>query len=135
MDKEKKKNLIYPLVLIALIGVTFYFIFRNYDINETRRLLHSADKSWVALAVLLNLAFVGIGAFNLKLLLKTLGSKVSMIKSVKYVLVETYFCAVTPSASGGQPMEMLEMKRDGVAFSKSTISLIEIGRASCRERV
>lgn len=129
MDKEKRKNLIYVAVLIVLIAVTFFLIFRNYDLAETMELLQTANKGWITLAVILNLTFVGIGAFNLKILLSTLGSKVSIVKAIKYVLVETYFCAVTPSASGGQPMEMLEMKRDGVALSKSTISLIVIAIA------
>ena len=129
MNRENKKNLVYVIVLVLLMAMTFFIIFRNYDIEETVRILKGADNRWIALAALLNMAFVFIGAFNLKTLLKTLGSKVSMLKAVKYLMVETYFCAVTPSASGGQPMEMLEMKRDGVALSKSTISLIVIAIA------
>ena len=129
MNKEKKKNIIYVIVLIALMALTFTLVFRNYDFNETMEIIRKADKKWVVLGVLLNCCFLTIGAFNLKILLKTLGSKVSMINALKYFLVETYFCAVTPSASGGQPMEMIEMKRDGIAFSKSTVSLIVIAIA------
>lgn len=126
---SRKKNLIYVGILILLIAITFYFIFRSYDLNETLKVLHTADKLWITFAVTANLAFLVIGALNLKLVLRSIGKKVKLIKTLKYVLVETYFCAVTPSASGGQPMEMLEMKRDGIAFSSSTIVLIVIAIA------
>ncbi len=129
MSKEKKKNIIYVVVLIALMALTFTLVFRNYDFDETMQIIRTAEKKWIVLGVLLNCCFLTIGAFNLKILLKTLGSKVSMINALKYFLVETYFCAVTPSASGGQPMEMLEMKRDGIALSKSTVTLIVIAIA------
>ena len=126
---QSKKNLLYVGILILLIAVTFYFIFRSYDLGETMRVLHTAEKKWIILAIIANLAFLLIGALNLKLVLRSIGKKVRIIKTLKYVLVETYFCAVTPSASGGQPMEMLEMKRDGIAFSSSTIALIVIAIA------
>ncbi len=126
---SRKKNLIYVGILILLIAITFYFIFRSYDLAETLQVLHTADKRWIILAIIANLAFLCIGALNLKLVLRSIGKKVKLRKTLKYVLVETYFCAVTPSASGGQPMEMLEMKRDGIAFSSSTIALIVIAIA------
>ncbi len=126
---ENKKNLIYVAVLVALITITFTVIFQKFDFDATVRIIHSANKGWMAAGFLCNVMFVVFSALSLKVILRSIHVKIPMRHAIKYILVEQYFCAITPSASGGQPMEMLEMKRDGIKFSSSTIALIVIAIA------
>lgn len=126
---ENKKNLIYVGVLVVLIAITFTVIFQKFDFNETMGVINNSDKKWLAAGCICNALFVVFSALSLKVIFKSIHVKIPMRHAIKYILVEQYFCAITPSASGGQPMEMLEMKRDGIKFSSSTIALIVIAIA------
>ena len=126
---EGKKNLIYACVLIFLIGITFTLIFSKFDYKETVEVLHQADVRWIAAAVILNFGFVAFEAWNIGQILKSISAPASFLRCVKYVLIEIYFNAITPSASGGQPMQIVEMKKDGVPFSTSAITLMVIAIA------
>ncbi|SKC07332.1 hypothetical protein SAMN06296386_11811 [Lachnospiraceae bacterium] len=126
---EGMKNAIYVCVLILLIGITFTIIFSRFDYKETIDVLRKADMKWIAAAVLMNLGFVSFEAWNIGKILKSISAPASFLRCIKYVLIEIYFNAVTPSASGGQPMQIVEMKKDGVPFSASAITLMVIAIA------
>ncbi len=126
---EGKKNAIYVCVLILLIAVTFAIIFSRFDYRETIKVLHDADFRWILAAVVMNIGFVSFEAWNIGKILRSISAPASFLRCVKYVLIEIYFNAVTPSASGGQPMQIVEMKKDGVPFSASAITLMVIAIA------
>lgn len=127
--KSKKSNIISIVVLLFLIAVTFIWFFSEYDFAETMEVLKRVNLGFIALAVGLNLLFVFCEAVNLRCVLKSLHAEISLLKCIKYVFVECYFCAITPSASGGQPAQLVYMKDDGIPLSKSSISLLIIAIA------
>lgn len=124
---KSKKNYAYSILfLIALILITFYWFFQEYNLQETLSAIKQARLSVLCIAIASNLLFLVCEAANLSSLLKSLECKTSFHKCLKYVFVECYFCAITPSASGGQPAQMVYMHDDGIPFSKSTLSLLMI---------
>ena len=52
--------------------------------------------------------------------------KVSFMKCVKYSLGGFFFCAITPSASGGQPAQIYYMKKDNIPIAKASLVLVLI---------
>ena len=56
--------------------------------------------------------------------LKTLGEKSSFLRNFKYTLIGFFFSSITPAASGGQPMEIYYMSRDGLNVGNSTLVLL-----------
>jgi uncharacterized protein (TIRG00374 family) len=123
---NKKKYLWSVLFLLVLVVVTFVWFFLEYDFMESMEIVELVELSFIIGAVLLNLLFFLCEAYNLHELLKSLDCRVPFRKCIKYVFVECYFCAITPSASGGQPAQLIYMKDDGIPLSKSTISLLMI---------
>lgn len=122
----KKKYLWSVLFLLLLVAVTFVWFFQEYDFMETMQIVKQVELRFIIGAVLLNLLFFLCEAYNLHALLRSLECRVPFRKCIKYVFVECYFCAITPSASGGQPVQLIYMKDDGIPLSKSTISLLMI---------
>ena len=53
-----------------------------------------------------------------------LGEKSTFLKNLKYAAIGFFFSAVTPAASGGQPMQIYYMSKDDIAVSSSTIALL-----------
>lgn len=123
---KNKKNGISILILVLLIVITFLWFFHEYDFRETVQVLKRVSLPFLALAVISNLMFVMCEAYNLYTILKSIQADVKFRKCVKYVFVECYFCAITPSASGGQPAQLLYMRDDGIPVGKSTIALLII---------
>ncbi len=127
--KSKKSNIISIAVLLLLIVITFAWVFREYDFQETVKVLKRVDILLIVLAVFLNMIFILCEAWNLYQILKSLDANTTFLRCVKYVFIECYFCAITPSASGGQPAQMLYMKEDGIPLAKSSVSLLVVAIA------
>ena len=56
--------------------------------------------------------------------LKTLNEKSSFIQNFRYVLIGFFFSSITPAASGGQPMQIYYMHKNGISIANSTLSLL-----------
>lgn len=54
----------------------------------------------------------------------SLGEKAGFLQCIKYAFVGFFYSGITPSASGGQPMQLYYMNRDGHSFVHSTIALV-----------
>ncbi len=59
-----------------------------------------------------------------KYILKTLNKKVTLSKATFYSIVEFFFSGITPSSTGGQPIQIYYMKKDNIPLRKSYITLI-----------
>lgn len=60
----------------------------------------------------------------MKLVFKALKYKLPLKKGVFYSLVEFYFSGITPSSTGGQPMQLYYMAKDKIPIRKSYIVLV-----------
>lgn len=63
-------------------------------------------------------------AVNVTRTLKELGEKSSLGRNFRYTLIGFFFSSITPAASGGQPMEIYYMSRDGINVANSTLTLL-----------
>lgn len=60
----------------------------------------------------------------MKEILKTLKIKIPLKKGIFYSLVEFYFSGITPSSTGGQPVQLYYMTKDKIPVRKSYITLL-----------
>ena len=60
----------------------------------------------------------------MKLILKALNHKISIIKGIFYSLVEFFFSGITPSSTGGQPVQLYYMTKDKIPMRKSYVTLL-----------
>ena len=68
--------------------------------------------------------FVACESINIGRILKELGEKSKFISNVRYTLIGFFFSAITPAASGGQPMEIYYMHKDNISVAHSTLALL-----------
>jgi len=121
---QNKKIIINFGLLITLIIITFLIIFRDYSFINTINIMLKAKTIYIVLAIVSMLTCLLLESINVKLTLTSLGSKVTLPKMLKYVFIEFFFSGITPGGSGGQPMEIYYMKKEGIPVTSSTLALL-----------
>lgn len=128
MTLRKKSNLkmIRNLVFfMTLIIFTFWFIFKDQDINVLINTLKSINKKYVLISALLMLCVYLVETINVRSVLVSLGEKkLSILKVFKYTCIGNFFSAITPAATGGQPVEVYYMNKDGIETSSGTMTML-----------
>ena len=107
MKKPSKEKLImWVLVFLALAGLTVRFLHREYSLASVLSSIKEADPIWLLPGVgAMALFFVCEGA-NIGRSLRLAGHNISRIDEIRYAMAGFFFSSITPSASGGQPMQL-----------------------------
>lgn len=111
-------------LFIGLIILTFYIIFKNNNIEEVINAISSIKINYIIMAIICSCAFVICEGTNICRSLKLMEYEIKFITAIKYAIVGLFFSAVTPSASGGQPMQVYYMHKDGIQVSHSSLALL-----------
>lgn len=85
-----------------------------------------AENSYLLLGIGFVIIFVCSESVIIYRLMCTVKFRISMLLCLKYSFIGFFFSAVTPSATGGQPMQIYYMKRDGIDVATSSVVLIII---------
>lgn len=122
---QKKKKYIWNIVfMIVLLTATLYVLLRDQDIPLILAELRSVHKDWVALAMLAAVLYLILQSVSLAVILRSLGMEIRLLPSLRYSFIGFLFNAITPSASGGQPMQVLYMNMDGINMGASSVALL-----------
>lgn len=124
--KKFKKVLFNAIFLAFCLGITLFYVFHNEDIEVIKSYIQDAYWFLWIIGSICVLMFIMGEAVIFKYLLRVLGYKASLWSCSLYSFVGFFFGCVTPSASGGQPMQAWFMKRDGVPVQLSTLALLII---------
>lgn len=127
-EKELKKSGIKSLVMsmslfLLLLFLTFWLIFKDQDLGKIFDIADDANIWWILGGLVLMVGYFGVQAWNVKSIMESLGEKITWKKMFKFTLIEFFFCAMTPSATGGQPMEIYYMSKEGISASKATMAI------------
>lgn len=125
MEQKNFKNFILSgLFFIGLIALTFYILFRNQNLGELFQTLRRVNLTWVLVGVGCMFLYMCLDALNIKRILHILHQEVSYFNCLKYTFSGFFFSSVTPSASGGQPMQIYYMFKDRIEISHSSLALL-----------
>lgn len=124
LSKKQGKYIANVIVLIALIGITYYLLFRDQEFSEILDSLILAKNKYLILGIIFVVGYVCSESYIIYYLMKAVKKKVPMIRCVKYSFIGFFFCAITPSASGGQPMQIYYMAKDDIEVAISSIVLM-----------
>ncbi|MDE7264311.1 MAG: flippase-like domain-containing protein [Anaeroplasmataceae bacterium] len=125
LEKGRKKKYIWSIAFLSiLIIVTFVVIFLNYDIAELFSIIQEVNFLWLLPAVAMIFIYIYFEGAAMRQILKTMEINTTRRANFMYSAIDYYFCAVTPSASGGQPMVAYYMNRDGLSLSPVSLTLI-----------
>ena len=109
----------------ALIIFTFWFLFKDQDLNELVVAIKSADIKFVAIGAFLMLLVYIMESINVRSVLIALGEKrFSIFRALKYTFIGNFFSAVTPAATGGQPVEIYYMSKDKIKTANGTLAML-----------
>ncbi len=123
-SKSKKKLIRNAILFSILIILTYYFIFKKIDRKGIQEAIKYTNLWFILVAVLLAAGNIVFESINHYRTLNTLGENVSFKKALKYGIVGFFFSAITPAASGGQPVQILYMHKDGIKYTNATISIL-----------
>lgn len=122
--KSKKKYILSIVFLVLLIIITFVVIFLNYDINELFSIIQEVNFLWLIPAILMIFVYIHYEGLAMRQIFKTMEIQTTRRANFMYSAIDYYFCAVTPSASGGQPMVAYYMTKDGISLSAVSLTLL-----------
>ncbi|MEN6634888.1 MAG: lysylphosphatidylglycerol synthase transmembrane domain-containing protein [Clostridiaceae bacterium] len=127
---SKKLRLISTLLMLVLIAVTLYIIFRDTSLTQFWSAVQSSDPLWLlaalGAAVFASLMF-GVA---LHLALRVLyGKPISLLRNIGFGYIGQYYTAVTPAGVAGQPMQLYYMLAYGVEVSFASLALLLVNAA------
>ena len=116
------RNLIFFILLIIF---TFWFIFKDQDLNELLNVVTMSNKYYILIGAILMLGVYLMESINVRAVLVSLGEKkFSIIRALKYTSIGAFFSAITPAATGGQPVEIYYMSKDKIKTSNGTMAML-----------
>lgn len=133
-NQVKKSNprlrLVSTLLMLALIAVTLYVIFRETSLGEIWSAVQTADPLWLIAALGASLFASAMFGFALHIALRTLyGRPISFLRNLGFGYIGQYYTAVTPAGAAGQPMQLYYMLAYGVEVSYASLSLLLVNAA------
>ena len=121
-----KNSLLCTAAMVVLAGVTCYILLKDHSMGTLWAVLKNADLRFVLLGLFLMVLFVGCEAAVIRLLAGTWGGSVPWKRAMQYSFAGFYFSSITPSSTGGQPMQLYYMVRDGMSAARSSFALLTI---------
>lgn len=130
-----KKRAVQISVFLLIMFLTFYALFSGRDLAEIGRALRGMSPWYLVLSVALALFFVCAEGFLIWYLLRSLKARnkecmaSSLSRCIQYSFIGFFYSGITPSATGGQPVQLYYMNRDGNRGSDSTVVLMTVAVA------
>ena len=131
LETQKKKNNLYKNLfnvgfLLALLILTIWLIFKDQDIGKIFKLVSDIAPIFMLVCFILVILFVCSESVIIKYLMSTVNIKVPLLNCIRYSFVGFFYSCITPSASGGQPMQIFYMQRQNIDIPTATIILMVV---------
>ena len=122
--KNIKKYVFSAILFVLLILGTYYFILKDYSIQEFLASLKNCNPFILMWAFVLLISYAFFHCLYLKRMFYHLGYKINWYQALGYIMTEVYFSAITPSSMGGQPVEMIEMSKDKIPYRVNSVVIL-----------
>ncbi len=109
-----------------MFGLTIYSVFEGEDVKEIIETIMTVNLWYLILGIVSVIVFIAGESVIIHYLLGTLSIKSNRRTCFLYSSVGFFFSAVTPSASGGQPMQVYYMKKNNIPIPVATIVLMVV---------
>lgn len=120
---NRKKMYLNLLFVAVIFLLTLWLVFRGEDLGDVAEYLSEADPRFVLLSILCVIFFILGESVIINYLMWTLGQPVRFFHCCLYSFIGFFFSCITPSASGGQPMQVVAMHRDEIPVPVATVVL------------
>ena len=125
--RGRSRRYLWSLLSLAIAALSVWAVTSQVRGFSPKRFFEYVDRNnpwYLAAAAGMMLAYIGFDALMIGCLLKGFGYQRSGPKCLSYAAADLYFSAITPSGTGGQPMEAYFMVKDGIPGVISTVVLL-----------
>ncbi len=126
MGDKGKKIALNGLLFALILALTIVAVFHGEDLHAVRQAIRSCDSRWLLPGLGCVAAFIGGEAVILRLLLRSEGQRLGLGKCWLVASVGFFFSAVTPSAGGGQPMQVYFLRKERVPVAVGAVTLMAV---------
>lgn len=127
--KANTKRIAEILLFLGVMALTFYTFFYQQNPLQILNAVRQMRISYAILAFGLGIMFVCLEGSMIWYLLHGLGSSSSLPRCIQYSFIGFFYSGITPSATGGQPMQLYYMQKDGNRTADSTVVLMTVALA------
>lgn len=121
-----RKRVMEAIFFLGMMGLTFWIIFHGQKPGVLLLELRDMKAGALVGSVVLALFFVAAEGSMIYILLHAMEGTSSLWRCIQYSYIGFFYSGITPSATGGQPMQLYYMKKDGNELSKSSIVLMTV---------
>ncbi len=122
MLKALKKHF-HLIFLIAVFAITLWTVFGGEDLKEVFTYMQSVDLAYVFPSILCVILFILGESVIIDYMLRSLGTRPKFGHCCLYSFIGFFYSCITPSASGGQPMQLVAMHKDRIPVAPATVVL------------
>lgn len=123
---QKKKAFWNCIFLLLVFSLTIYGIFHGQDLTEMMTAIKNTDRRWIFASIFLVLFFIWGESIIIWYMMRSF--QVHLKKRICFLFssVGFFFSCITPSATGGQPMQIYYMKKEKIPIPFATVILMII---------
>ena len=122
--KSRKKIIFNGVILAVVFALTVYGVFHGEDLSSMMDAIHRADKRWLVPGIALVAFFIWGESIIIWYMMRSSGICLKKRTCFLFSSVGFFFSCITPSASGGQPMQIYYMKKEKISIPVSTVILM-----------
>jgi len=120
---SKKKTVLGVIYIAATVGIILFIGFRNHNLHTACHVLSKLKKAWVLAAFCSMIVFILLEGYILHYFFEKQNIKISFLHTLKIAAIGLYYSCITPSSTGGQPVQVYYFKKYGVPAGASTSAL------------
>ena len=110
--------------LVAIFALTIYGVFHGEDLGAMMEAMRRADVRWLLPGLLCVVFFIWGESIIIWYMMHSFQIPVKRRTCFLFSSVGFFFSCITPSASGGQPMQIYFMKKDKLPIPVTTLVLM-----------
>ena len=122
--RDKKKAVFNLIFLLVVFGLTIYGVFHGEDLDSMLLAIQRAQWEWLIPGIALVLFFIWGESIIIWYMMQSYGTRLKKRTCFLFSSVGFFFSCITPSASGGQPMQIYYMKKKKIPIPVSTVVLM-----------
>lgn len=112
------------IILLITLYFTFTSIYDKQSLNIIFINLKKINPIYIIICLLMIFIYFLLQGLYMKFVLNTLKTKTSIFRCMFYSIVEFFYSGITPSSTGGQPVQLYYMTKDKIPIRKSYITLV-----------
>ena len=112
------------IFFVLVVLLTIYTIYDKESFILLKNNLRDINVGYVSILIMIIAFYFILQGIYMKSILSTLKQKISLRKGIFYSMIEFYFSGITPSSTGGQPVQLYYMTKDNIPIRKSYITLM-----------